>query len=545
VDENEVKETISKFRKSGVEAIAVCLFNSYANSENEKKVEKIINGLWPEVYVSVSHKIAKEIREYERTSTTVLDAYIKPPSIRYFDLLENQLHVGDKMLISNAAGGVSKVSAVKENCISTFSSGPAGGVMGALHIGRILGIKNLLTGDVGGTSYDVCRIVNGEVTFKTEATLEGYPVLLQRIDVRSIGAGGGSIAYVDDLGLLHVGPESAQSYPGPMCYGRGGTKPTATDAAVVNGLINPAYFLGGEMKLNAGLAAKGVEELGKKLGLSTSEVSEGILKVLSGGMANLIREILIEEGNDPRDFVMLSYGGAGGLFAGRVAKDMSIRRVIIPRLPSVFCTHGLLVADVAYSFSETHISLLDELPIQELDDIYSAMEDKAVKLLKETRVPESAIALNRYADMKYEGQGHHVQVPLPGGRLSEKVKEELKKTFKGLHERKYGHVMEAAEMIVNLRLNGIGKTSLKELLKKIPKGGKNPPRDSLKKSRKIYLDGDSFDCDIYERDALVCGNVINGPAIVEEAAHTTLVFSNEILTVDEYGNLVIDIGGAE
>ena len=543
LDEEEVKETAEKLRENGVEAVAVSLLHSYANPENEQGVEKIINKIWPEVILSLSHQIAREFREYERTSTTIIDAYTKKKVVQYLSRLSENLKdrgFSGQLLVVGSSGVIG-ISAAEKNCLNTLASGPTGGAIGSARVAKLMGIKDLLIMDVGGTSFEVAVIKDGTNLERHESELMGFPVLVKSIDIRSIGAGGGSIARVDAGGLLTVGPESAGGNPGPMCYGLGGTEPTVTDAALVNGLIDPNYFIGGEYPLDMNLAKNGISGIAEKLGLSLHEAAGGILIIARNNMSTAASEILIGQGYDPRDFAILAYGGGGGIFAMGIAKDMDTPRVIIPPSPGVFCAWGMLGMDIVHTYSRTHSRLITDLDMEELERIYAEMENNALAILKEERISKDVIEFIRSADISYTGQGHYVEVPLPADGLREKPKTEICDLFHQLHEIKYGHKLEAPMRVINVRLKAVGK--LKDIpLHEIQQGHKIPER-ALKSRRKVYMEGRFVECQIYERGELLCGNTIKGPAIVEEPQHTTVVMPGQILSVDKWGNLIINIRG--
>jgi N-methylhydantoinase A len=543
LSEEEVEEAVRKLREKGVEAIAVCLLHSYTNPENEQKIGKILTRIWPEVTVSLSHQIAREFREYERTSTTVIDAYIKKSVVVYLERLSKNLkdmRFAGQLLVASPSG-VLGIGAVKEKAIATLNSGPIGGAAGAAYLAKLLGVKDLVTMDVGGTSFDVSVIKDGMNIERYESELMGYPVLIPGVDMRSIGAGGGSIARVDPGGMLVVGPESAGAEPGPMCYGLGGREPTVTDAALVNGLIDPDYFVGGEIPLDIDLAKKGVGDVSRKLGLSLNEAADGILAVARDSMTTATREILIGQGYDPRDFVIMAYGGAGGLFATSIARDMGISRVIIPTSPGVFSAWGMLTTNLVNSYAQTHFRSMNTLNIRELENIYQDMENSGLEMLREENIPENAVEFIRSLDMCYEGQGHYVEVPLSNRELGDDAKTEISNAFHRFHEIKYGHQLDAPPRVTNVRLKAIGK--IKDIQISEVKQGKEVPPSALKPKRKAYLGRDFVECQIYDRYKLLYGNVIDGPAIIEEPLHTTVVMPEQTLNVDRFGNLIISTGG--
>jgi N-methylhydantoinase A len=543
LDEAEVPELVNKLREDGVEAIAVCLLHSYANPENEQKIGETINQVWPEVTVSLSHQVAREFREYERTSTTVIDAYIKKPVVDYLDRLSQKLKnmgFAGQLLVASPTG-VLGTSAVKERAIAALKSGPIGGAAGAVYLAKLLGVTDLVTMDVGGTSFDVSVIKDGTNVESYESELIGYPVLMPGVDVRIIGAGGGSIARVDPGGMLVVGPDSAGAYPGPMCYGSGGSEPTVTDAALVNGLIDPKFFIGGEVPLDADLARKGVGDLSQKLGLDLHEVADGILAVARDNMTTTTREILIGQGYDPRDFTIMSYGGAGGFFATGIARDLGISKVIIPANPGAFSAWGMLTMNLVYSYAQTYFRSMEAVDMDELTGIYQAMEHRGLEMLSQENIGRSDTQFVRSLDMCYEGQGHYVEVPLPDGKPEEEAKAEIISAFHRLHEIKYGHHIEATPRVINVRLKAVG--NIKDVQTGGVGEGKAVPQGAFKPPRQVCLGGAFVECQIYDRYRLLCGNVIEGPAIVEEPLHTTVVMPEQTLSVDEFGNLIISAGG--
>ena len=541
VNEEEVKAILGKFKESGIESIAVCLLHSYANPENEEKVELIIRASWPEVGISLSSHVAREFREYERMSTTVLDAYIKRRVAEYLSRLSENLgknHFKGQLLIVSPSG-VLGVNAIKEKTIATFASGPIGGVAGSMYISRLTAYKDLVAMDVGGTSFDVSLIKDGEGVIRHQSELLGYPVLMPGMDIRPIGAGGGSIARVDSGGLLTVGPESAGADPGPMCYGLGGREPTVTDAALVNGLIDPDFFLGGEIKLDMNLARRGVNDVAKKLGLGLNEGADGILTVARNNMTTATKEILIGQGYDPRDFTLMSYGGAGGIFATGIAKDMSISRVIIPPTPGVFSARGMLTMDITHTFARTYARSMNAIHIDELAEIYGEMEKSARSMLKEEGIPDEAIRFVRSIDMRYEGQGHYVELPVPEGAIGTVARQTIIDSFHSLHKVKYGHQMEVPPETVNVRMKAIGK--IKDIpVKKSPEVRK-VSESAFKTPRKIYSEGAFAEWQIFDRNKLVSGNSVKGPAIVEEPHHITVVMPGQTMKVDRYRNLIINL----
>jgi N-methylhydantoinase A len=544
LDEKETREVIRKLKESGAEAVAVCLLHSYANPAHELRVGELIKELWPEAPLALSHLVAREIREYERMSTTVINAYIEKAIIHYVDHLNGELNqagfLGQLLILGPA--GVLGVEAIKEKVIHSLSSGPTGGAAGAAHLAALCGVKNVVSMDVGGTTFDVSITKEGLNVVKHQTELMGYPLLMAGTDIHSIGAGGGSIARVDQAGLLTVGPESAGAKPGPMAYDMGGTEPTVTDAAVVNGLIDPDYFAGGSIKLNVNLAVEGITDIAQKLGLSLNKAAEGVLTVAAHNMTNATSEILVGQGFDPRDFVLMAFGGGGGIFAANIARGLSIPRIIIPTGPGVFCARGILTMNLVHTYAWAYTRAMDQFDVNELENICLEMENTALKTLTDEGMTQDTIEFNRSLDICYEGQRYYIDTPVPGGSLKEdsQIIAKISESFRHLYNMRYGHLIEAPLRTINVRLKAIGK------LKGIPvpevKRGEQIPESPPKKNRRVFIEGKFIVMQVYERDALLWGNSIAGPAIVEEPFHVTVLLPGQELQVDKMGNLIIQTG---
>ena len=544
VQYDDVVIAVEALRKEGVETIAVCFLHAYANPAHELEVRAIITKLWPEVYVSMSHEVAREIREYERVSSTAIDAYVKKPVVSYLRRLQKSFHydlgVPNDPLIANSTGGVSTIDAIERAPIQMLASGPAGGAIGAAYLAGKTGMLNLVTADVGGTTFDVSLVVNGRNVLRNEHEVLGYVAKVSSIDVRSVGSGGGSIASVDAGGMLEVGPASAGADPGPMCYGRGGDRPTVTDAAVVSGIIDWQRFAGGEMLLKPELSAQGVEQIATRLGISSDQAAEGILTVARNVMADVTRQILVGQGHDPRDFSLLGFGGGGGLFACDVARNLDIPTVVIPNHPAAFSAWGMLSADIIGSFARSYVQSADTLDPAVIRGLFAEMEKEAASLMAEAKVEPGRVTLERVVEARYEGQGHEVEVSMDGLALDDSLRTTLSQRFEERHVYRFGHSMQASLETVTFRLRAFGAMT-KLAIRNIAIGNSNAEA-ALVRTRLIHLAGQRRDCAIYERSKLLAGNVIHGPAIVEEPAHVTLIFPGDILRVDAYGNLVVTIG---
>ncbi len=544
VDETEVRVVTEMLLEAGVQSIAVCLLHAYADPSHELAVRDLIREIDPDIYVSMSHEVAREIREYERTSSTVIDAYVKKPVVGYLNRLDATLRedtgLANSPLIANSSGGVSTVEAIGRAPIQMMESGPAGGAIGAAYLAEKLGTPNLVTGDVGGTSYDVSIVVDGKTVLRTEHEILGYAAKVSSIDVRSVGAGGGSIARVDAGGRLHVGPASAGADPGPMCYGRGGDAPTVTDAAVVTGLIDPTLFAGGEMKLRPDLATKGIEVIAKQLGLSTDETAEGILTVARNNMANVTRQTLVGQGHDPRDFALLAFGGGGGLFASEVARALDIPNVIIPRHPSVFSAWGMLSADIVGSFARSY---LRQIPLTDIDyakRLFEEMESEAIQLTDDAGVARELVTFHRSIDCRYTGQGHEVEVPLGEVSIDEQLLDILPELFDEVHDARFGHRMPSNRETVTYRLRVFGTMHRLPLLE-IPSGSESAA-DALVSSKQVFVNRQWQEAGIYDRAKLLAGAILTGPALVQEPSHVTVLMPDDTATVDNFGALRVSVG---
>jgi N-methylhydantoinase A len=545
LDENEVKEAIEKLVREGVQSVAVCLLHSYANPVHEIKIRDIIRSYYPELYVSLSHIVCREYREYERTSSTVIDAYIKPIVENYLDKLEQHFQkrgFGGKFFIARSGGGAMAFETAREYPIHSILSGPAGGLLGASYLSRKTGYRNLLTMDMGGTSFDTSLIVDREPETKSETKLETLPILLSVYDIRTIGAGGGSIAWIDPGGLLRVGPESAGADPGPVCYGKGGEEPTVTDSAVCLGYIDPNFFLGGDIKLDAEAAERSIKtKISGRLGMEVTEASQGIASIVVANMAGACREIMMEKGYDPRDFAVLAFGGAGPMFATTIAEELGIPTVIVPPASGNFSALGMLMIDVTHDFSQTHVQLLERITMKKIEEIFKNLEEKGGKVLSEEGVPQPRRKYLRSLDMRYKGQEHTVNVPLAEQNPTTN-KQALQEHFEELHERRYGHRMQDPVQIVHLRVKATGIMDKPEI-RQIEEGTKDEPQGALKGERQVFKDGGLTTYKVFNREKLLAGNILSGPAIVEETTSTTVIHPSQSLKVDQYGDLIIRIGG--
>lgn len=546
LDRAAVSNAIAHFRRHNVQAVAVCLLHSYANPSHEEAIGEILAKEAPELYVTLSHWILREYSEYERTMSAVLNSYIQPKVQDYLDHLQGNLRsegFSQRFLLLRSSGGAMSYTEARESPIFTLMSGPAGGVLGASRLSTLTGLKNLITADGGGTSFDVSLVVNGQPRVVSETTIEGYKLLLPIMDIRSIGAGGGSIASIDSGGALRVGPESAGGTPGPICYGRGGKYPTVTDAALCMGLLDPEFFLGGEMQLDYKAASAAIEsDIARPLGLDVSKASSGILTIVETKMAGAIREITIEKGFDPRDFALLAFGGSGPFFGCNLARKCEIRKVIIPVAPANFSAMGMLLSDLVHHYSRTLILDLKDATASRIDTIFEELELLGRGALQADGIPSDRQQFYRSLDMRYFGQGgHSINLPLSLGTFTEEQRQGLEASFHQLHETTYGHRTDEPVQIVHFRLQAVGKVE-KPDFHLIPTGGEESSH-AIKQQRRVYwrdLD-QAILFPVYDRAKLRGGNSLTGPAIVEEATATSVLGPGDKLTVGPYGDLIIEV----
>ena len=542
LDENDVIKAIKKLvEELRVEAIAICFLYSYVDPIDEQRVAEIVKELYPDVVVSISSNIAREHREFERTSTTVIDAYIRPIFERYMNHLEDKLQLNGfsgRFLVMRSGGGAMTGETARRSPTHTVLSGPAGGIAGAEYLADLLDRDDLITFDVGGTSLDVCKIEGSRAAAAFEAKLEDHPMLIPVYDIRSIGAGGGSIAWIDE-GLLKVGPRSAGSEPGPICYDRGGFEPTVTDGALCLGYIDPSCFLNGGMTLNALGAKKGIEEkLAVPLGTSIIQAASGLFDVLIAKTVGAVRQITVELGRDPTTATLLGFGGAGPMLAPVVAQELGISEVIIPVAPSGFSAWGMLNTDVIDDYARTNISLLEETPVIQLEKVFEELESEALSSLREQGVSSEHTVLVRQLELRYLGQEHALPIsvgkPIDYNFIHEQFTQE--------HEQRYGHVMDSQIQVLNLRIRGIGafkRPNLAEI------SDSSFGIDSAKvgnRSAFCFTLRDMVPFVVYDRAKLGKGDSLYGPAIIDEGTSVTVIHSKQKLEIDRYGNLLISTG---
>ncbi|MEW6398000.1 MAG: hydantoinase/oxoprolinase family protein [Bacillota bacterium] len=546
--EDEVRHIAARCRDMGVEAVAVCFLHSWANPAHEKRCGEILRQELPGVSITLSCELISEWREYERTSTTVLNAYVQPAAVRYLGSLSRELRemgMQGEPYAMQSNGGTATFTRAAETPINLVESGPVAGAMGAAALGEVVGQPNLITMDVGGTTAKTTLIHRGRVRVTTEYRVAwnpyvaGYPVKVPVVDIVEIGAGGGSIAWVDSVGTLHVGPQSAGADPGPACYGRGGQEPTLTDANVVAGRIDPGRFLGGEFPLDGDRARTALEKIARHFSITVEEAAVAVIRLANASMVNALKLVSVRRGYDPRDFTMVAVGGCGPVHAVALARELQCRRVLIPNMPATFSAWGMLMTDLRQDFIRTRVMDLQTCSLAELEELYTDLEGEARRVLARQGVPPERMVFHRLADVRYAGQEHTVSTPVPGRVLDEVARRSIRADFDRLHERHYTFkIEEAPAQIVNVHLAAFGMVRKAELK---PLSGDS--REGVPAGRRM-VDFDELgrhQATVYDRASLVPGQHIPGPAVVEEVASVSVVYPGQALRVDPYGNLIIEL----
>ena len=557
LDEDAVRTVAERIRDEGVESIAVCLLHSYINPEHEKRIGEILQEVSPSALYSLSSDVAPEFREYFRASTTVINAAIRPVVSRYLDNIQSRVRgsgVKGELLVMQSSGGVLTFEAAIERPVFMVESGPAAGVIAASNLGKTLGYENVISFDMGGTTAKVGLIEDGtpRVTKEyevggTAATTEhgsrgsGYPIRTPVIDLVEIGAGGGSIAWIDSGGILRVGPHSAGADPGPVCYGQGGTEPTITDANLVLGRISADYFLGGEIRLDADAARRAIrEKCAEQLDMSVEEVALGIVEIANNAMVGALRRVSVQRGYDPRDFLLVAFGGAGPVHANRLAAELEIPRVLVPMSPGTTSAMGLLVTDIKHDYSVALIQRADQIDIGVANAQFRRMRSDGRMALAREDVADEATRFVKQADMRYVGQSYELAVPLQEKDLDADALDEILAQFHQEHERSYGFKAEDEPVeFVALRLSAVGVIP-KPRLRKVRRGG-GASTNAIKETRPVYFAETSgrVDCPIFDRYKLGSGDEIAGPAIIEEVDSTTVIHPEYRAVIDEFGNLFL------
>jgi N-methylhydantoinase A len=540
-DERGARAVARWFREEGIRSIGVCLIHAYANSEHERRMRAILTDEYPEATVSLSSDVLPEYREYERTVTTLVDAFVKPSVQEYVGRAEERVRSIDgdgpmPFLIMQSNGGVLSAAQVADHPISTLLSGPAAGALGASLLAERAGYPDVLTVDAGGTSTDICVVERGIPHVTTEGSVGRFPVKVPMIDIITIGTGGGSIAWIDPSGGLRVGPRSAGADPGPMCYGKGGNEPTLTDANLLLGRL-PERLLGGEMALDVERARFGLERLAGMLEMDVLQLAAGILEIADWNQVNAIRQVTVKKGLDPRDYAMTAFGGSGPLQAARVAELLGLPTTLIPLNPGNVSAFGLLTVDLRRDYVATAVQREDQLDPSPIQRAFETLEQSARADLDREGIPPERQKLERSADLRYFGEAYEVRIPIPGGPVDMETLRHASDAFHAAHDRLYGYSYRGTQLteIVNLRVTGIGRID-KPTMAESPAGDAKAPPST---QRPVYFDGHFLDTSIYDRDTLSPGMALDGPAIVEEYGATTVIQPRQRATVDGWSNLVL------
>ena len=557
LDEGTVRDVAERLRQEDVESIAVCFLHAYINPSHEKRTGEILREILPDTIISLSSEVAPEFREYFRASTTVINASISPVVGRYLQSIEARLRAEGleaELLVMQSSGGVFTFAAAIEKPVFMVESGPAAGVIAATYLGATLRYPDVISFDMGGTTAKAGLIQNGtpRITkdYEVGAAAQtgvgasrgaGYPIRTPVIDLVEIGAGGGSIAWVDSGGVLRVGPQSAGADPGPVCYGAGGTEPTITDANLVLGRLNPSFFLGGEIELDVETARRAIQEkCADPLNLDVVEAAHGIVEIANAAMVNALRLVSVQRGYDPRDFVLTAFGGAGPVHANRLAAEIDVPTTIIPMSPGTTSAMGLLVTDLKHDYSTTLIQHVDQLNTAAVEETYQELEAQGGTSLEREEVRQEDISFLRQVDMRYVGQSYELTVPLPAEQLDASKIASVLEQFHIEHDRAYGYSAPTEPVeFVNLRLTAIGKIA-KPRLREL-EGDNTDIAAAQKATRSAYFaESDGYvECPIYDRYRLGPGCVLTGPAIVEEIDSTTVIHPGYSAQVDRFGNLIL------
>lgn len=557
LDEAALRQAARQLKREGVEAIVVCFLHSYRNPAHERRAAEILAEECPGVALSISSEVCPEFREYVRASTTAVNAVLMPIVGQYVDRLQSRIveaGMGSGLHLMTSGGGIIAGETARRSPVHLIESGPAAGVMAAAFWGEMTGRRQILALDIGGTTAKAALIQDGRPAVASEFEVgraavatttrnkgQGYPVKTPVIDLVEIGAGGGSIGWVDPGGALAVGPQSAGADPGPAGYGRGGSEPTLTDANLILGRLNPDYFLGGEVKLDPGLARAALHErISARLAMDEVTAAHGMVEIANASMAGALHLITVQRGLDPRSFTLVAFGGAGPVHAVALARALGIPEIVIPMSPGVTSALGLLVTDLKHEYSRTYIQAMARVDWAHVNQVYREFEDRAAAVLRREGVAPDKVRFLRAMDMRFAGQSYELTIPVPGGTLGPDQIGEITQTFFAEHERAYGFAArsEPAE-VVTLRLTAIGRVT-RPRVRQVPAGDED--RGGARKgTRRVYFaEADGWiDAALYDRYALREGNRIAGPAIVEEMDSTTVIPPACVARVDRYGNLII------
>ncbi|WP_158745347.1 hydantoinase/oxoprolinase family protein [Acidisphaera sp. L21] len=544
LDEQAMREAVRTLRNAGVQAVAVCFLYGFVRPKHEDTARRIIDEEFPGAFACTGHEVAPEFREYERMSTAVVNAYLGPVMRGYIKrlaarLTEMGLRVAPQLTQSN--GGVIGFEQAARLPVRTILSGPSTGVVAAQAVGKMAGYPDLITFDMGGTSTDVALLQGGACRLTSEATVHGYPIKAPMLDIHTVGAGGGSIAYVDSGGLLKVGPRSCGAFPGPVCYDKGSTEAAVTDANVVLQTLNPTHLLGGRMPVRQDLARAAIARLADQLGMGVMETAQGIISVVTANMARAIRVVSVQRGHDPRDYTLIAFGGAGPLHAARLARELDISRILVPRNPGILCAMGLLLTDLRADFATTRLLTMNEAALPAMEQAFTTLRRQADNWFSSENIAPGASKITRTVDMRYAGQNYELAVVVPDGPVAAATLDVLAVGFAAAHQRMYGFVAEGeAVQLVTFRIEAAGLVSKAEFQ---PQSDQGPDASgAITGQREVWLPeaGGFAACPVYDRQSLRAGNRIAGPAIIEQMDTTTVVLPNMVATVEPFLNLILE-----
>ncbi len=541
LEDEDVRAAATHFRQAGITSIAVCLLHAYANPAHEQRVGELLADSYPEALVTLSHELAREWREYERTSTAAINAYIGNAVEGYLGSVEEHLAArghARPFFVNQSAGGIISVATAKGKPVRTIMSGPAGGAVSAAALGVQAGFPDVIAFDMGGTSTDVSLAIAGQVRVTAESRLERHPVMVPMVDIRSIGAGGGSIAWLDDRNRLDVGPRSAGAEPGPACYGRGGTEPAVTDANLVLGHLAERPLAAGILP-DRDAAERAIHDaIAAPLGLSVTEAAAGIIDIVNSRMAYAIRAITVQRGLDPAGFALLAFGGAGPMHGCAIARELGIPVTIVPVAPGAFSALGMLLGDVRHDLVRTRLARLDDVDPADLAARFAHLEDEGAALIA-AEAPEAEPALERAVELRYVGQEYTVRVPVAAGEIRHDTLAAVRREFDRLHEQHYGHASDEEPVeLINIRVTALGKLGA-PAFESIAEGSAEPPAGARIGEQSAWFGGGYAMTTIWNRDALLAGNRIDGPALILEGGATTIIDPGFAATVDGIGNLIV------
>ena len=542
--EEQVAEAGRELLAMGVEVVIVSFLNSYANPENEQKALRVLQGLWPNPYVVAASDVLPEIREFERTSTAVLNGYVQPLVHGYLSNLMASLRergYRNDVLLIQSNGGVMSQEVAPRQAVNTILSGPAAGVIAACHIGQTVGEDNLVTCDIGGTSLDIAVVENGLPGTAQEISLEyGIPMRTTLLNIRTLGAGGGSIAWIDRAGLLNIGPESAGAEPGPACYGQGGTRPTVTDANLVLGRIGLANPIGREAgwRFDLGRAQEAIDEMiARPLGLSVTDAAWAILQVTNHKIAGGLRALTVERGLDPRDFTLVAYGGAGPLHACALVRELEMGKAVVPPWPGITSALGCIIADVRHDFIQTLNRRLDELEPAEIYEVFERHTEEGRTLIAGEKIEVEGVEVTFHADIAYDGQIHEVRTPLPEAVCDRAA---IRRAFEAAYAGQYGHTLGERPLRVRTLRTTVTGLRPKGALFSRNGAGSASGGTALKETRPVFFGEEFRDCPVYERSALPVGWELASPAVIEQSDATTVIEPGMAVRTDAYGNLIVE-----